>query len=176
MLPEPITFRSLGASDLPMLAEWMEQPHWREWWGDPETEIGFIRNMLDGTDSTEPYLFFLDGLPAGYIQCWHIADARVDPWLTEAPWIMDLPDDAVGVDLSLADPALLSKGIGTATLTAFVARLRASGHNFIIIDPDATNIRAVRAYEKSGFRPIESLQGRTGDCLIMRHCTKDDTL
>jgi aminoglycoside 6'-N-acetyltransferase len=174
MRPEPaifgqITFREVTDVDLPMIANWLERPHLREWWGQPATELGYIGAMIEGRDTTEPYLFLIDGVPQGYIQCWYIADNRIEPWLTEAPWLLDLPDHAVGVDLSIADPALLSRGIGTSVLRAFVAKLRNRGRDFIIIDPDPANLRAVRAYTKVGFRPIAALEGRTGDSLIMRH-------
>lgn len=165
-----ITFTPVTAADLPLLADWLTLPHWREWWsGDAGTEIGHIREMIESSDSTRPFLFWLDGRPVGYIQVWRIADARVEPWLTEAPWVMDLPDDTVGVDLSIGPAALLSQGIGSRALSAFVVLLRAEGHRTIIIDPDPANTRAVRAYEKAGFRPIPELKGRTGDCLLMRH-------
>ena len=164
-----ISFRPLTRPDLPWLRLWMERPHWQEWWGDPDEELGHVRAMIDGDDSTQPFFICLDGTPVGYIQVWVIADNRIEPWLTEAPWLMDLPDTAVGVDLSLADPGLLSRGIGSAALAAFVARLRAMGHRDIYIDPDPANLRAVRAYEKAGFRVVEALRGQTGDSLILRH-------
>lgn len=63
----------------------------------------------------------------------------------------------------------MSRGLGSAALTSFVAGLRADGYNTIIIDPDADNARAIRAYEKAGFRPNPHLLGRTGDVLIMQH-------
>ena len=173
MADAPISFRPVTRADLPLLAEWLARPHWREWWGEAETELGYIRDMIEGRDTTEPYLFELDGTPLGYIQMWRIADNRFEPWLTEAPWLAELPDEAVGVDLSLADTARLSQGIGSAVLRAFVTRLRERGHHVIIIDPDPANLRAVRAYKKAGFRPIPELEGRTGDSLLMRHYPED---
>ena len=164
-----IGFRPLTGADLPMLAGWMQAPHWRDWWGEPETELGHVRAMVEGRDSTRPFVIEQDGAPAGYIQMWIVRDARVEPWLTEAPWVAWLPDDAVGVDLSLADGARLGQGLGSAALAAFVALLRAEGHRTIVIDPDPENRRAVRAYEKAGFRPIPELLGRTGDSLLMQH-------
>jgi len=169
-----ISFRPVTPADLPLLCAWMVQPHWREWWGDPDVKLASIRDKIEGRDPTEPYLFVLEGQPVGYVQVWFIADARVEPWLTEAPWVMWLPDNAVGVDISLGDGAMLSRGIGSAALAAFVARLRAQGRDFIIIDPDPANSRAIAAYRKAGFRPIPELLGKTGPALIMRHVTKDD--
>ena len=170
-----IAFRPMVADDLPMLADWLARPHWREWWGDPDAGMAEFQGMLAGDDTTEPYILTLDDRPAGYIQMWRVADARVEPWKTDAPWVMELPDDAIGVDLSLADPENLSRGIGTAGLTAFVAELRQRGFAHIVIDPDPANLRAVRAYTKAGFVPVPDLHGRTGDCLVMRH-SKDTTL
>jgi RimJ/RimL family protein N-acetyltransferase len=163
-------FVPVTAADLPLLARWMDQPHWREWWSaDIETELGYIRDIIEGRDSTRAFLFFVDGQPTGYIQVWRIADARVEPWLSDAPWVMDLPDDTVGIDLSIGLPDQLSRGIGSWVLAQFVASLRAEGHRSIIIDPDIANHRAIRAYRKAGFREIAELSGRTGDCLLMRH-------
>ena len=69
-----ITFRPVTEADLPMLGRWMALPHWRQWWGEPETELGYVRDMIAGRDSTRPFLFCLDGVPGGYIQYWFIAD------------------------------------------------------------------------------------------------------
>jgi hypothetical protein len=72
--PDRISFRSVTADDYGLLENWMQRPHWREWWGEVETELGYIRDMVEGRDTTRPYLFELDGEPAGYIQAWIIAD------------------------------------------------------------------------------------------------------
>lgn len=74
--------------------------------------------------------------------------------MTEAPWLRDVPAHGVGVDLSIGEAADLSQGIGSAALKVFVERLLVEGHRSIIIDPDAANGRAIRAYEKAGFRPF----------------------
>ncbi len=168
-----MAFRPVTAADLEMLSDWMDRPHWRQWWGERETELGYIRAMIGGSDIARPFICHADGVDLGYIQVWRVADSRVEPWLSEAPWLMWLPGHAVGVDLSLADPARLSQGIGSAMLRAFVARLRAEGETDIIIDPDSANLRAVRAYRKAGFRVIEDLKGRTGETLLMRHFPED---
>lgn len=170
-----ITFTPVTAADLPLIEGWMAQPHWREWWSDDlAVELGYIRDMIAGRDGTRPFLFHSDGRLAGYIQVWKIADARVEPWVTDASWVLELPDDTVGIDLSIGPAELLSQGLGSAAAAAMVALLRAEGHQTIIIDPDPKNLRAIRAYHKAGFRPIPEFEGRTSDCLLMRH-HKEDT-
>lgn len=164
-----ITFRKVAAEDLPALGVWLARPHWREWWGDPETELGYIRDMVEGRDTTQPYLFQIDGADKGYIQVWFIKDQLETDWVKDYPWLRLLPEDAVGVDLSIADGEELSKGIGTEVLRAFVRKLRQEGHDRILIDPDPANLRALKAYRKAGFREMEDLLGRTDDSLLMEH-------
>ena len=152
-----------------MLHEWMQRPHWRKWWGDPDEELAHVRDMVEGHDTTEPYVLLIDDTAAGYIQMWRIADNLVEPWLTEAPWLTALPVRAIGVDIALADATAPSPGLGPAALKLFVADLRRRGFDHIIIDPDPENLRAVRAYQKAGFLPVPELVGCDGGSLIMQH-------
>jgi RimJ/RimL family protein N-acetyltransferase len=93
--------------------------------------------------------------------------------LTKTPWLAQVPADSIGVDMSIGDAANLSRGLGSTVLRAFTERLRAEGHGTIVIDPDISNKRAVRAYEKAGFRPLhvsrESSGGADTEVLIMVH-------
>lgn len=169
-MAEPnVTFRPVTLADLTMLRGWMEQAHWREWWGDPKDECAMIRDMIERRDTTRPFIFRIDDRDCGYIQVWIVGDQMFEPWLTQAPWMRDLPDGAVGVDLSVGDASDLGKGIGSVVLRHFVAMLRGQGRTEIFIDPDPANRRAVRAYEKAGFAVWPELAGRTSDVLIMRH-------
>lgn len=168
-----IGFIPVEPAHYPLLCAWLEAPHMREWWGDPEEELGFIRDMVEGRDTTRPFLIALDGAPVGYIQYWFIGHHQNEQWVKDHPWLMELPSDTVGIDLSIGDAAMLSQGIGSAALAAFAAMLRKLGHETIIIDPDPANVRAVRAYRKAGFLPVPELEGRTGeDVLIMQHHLK----
>ena len=171
-----ISFVPVTADHYALLSGWLNAPHMREWWGDPAEELGYIREMVDGRDTTRPYLFAIDGKLVGYIQYWFIGHHQNEEWIADHPWLAELPKDAIGVDLSIGEEGYLSSGIGSEALTLFVKRLRADGHNTIIIDPDPNNGRAVRAYAKAGFRPIPHLQGRTGDVLIMQHETNTNGL
>lgn len=149
----------------------MRRPHWRQWWGEVETELGYIRDMVEGRDSTRPFLFLRDREPIGYIQAWRIRDHLVEPWISKAPWMLKVPAGSIGVDLSVGLEDNLGRGLGSAALKAFVKMLIAEGCRDIIIDPDAANARAIRAYEKAGFEALfEAPDPETPDqvTLIMR--------
>ncbi len=163
-----ISFRPVIAADLPMLQSWMEQAHWRQWWGETETELGYIVDMIEGRDTTRPFIFQVNRTDFGYIQYWTIGDNLSEPWLSQAPWMVELQPQTFGIDMSIGDGGGLSKGIGSAALKAFIKKLLNEGFEIIIIDPDYRNKRAIRAYEKAGFRPIDALLGKTGDTLLMQ--------
>ncbi|MGE3990688.1 GNAT family N-acetyltransferase [Pseudorhodoplanes sp.] len=164
-----IGFVPVQAEHLPLLHRWLTAPHMREWWGDPETELGFIRDMIEGRDTTRPFLITLDDAPVGYIQYWYVGHHQNQPWIQNHPWLMEFPSDTIGVDLSIGETGKLSQGIGSAALSAFVRMLRDEGHDHIIIDPDPANARAVRAYEKAGFRTAMLAQAHDGPVLLMVH-------
>ena len=164
-----IGFAPVGPEHYPLLRKWLEEPHMREWWGDPQEELGFIVDMVEGRDTTRPFLIVLGGEPVGYIQYWFVSHHQNEEWIRDHPWLAELPSETVGVDLSIGDAALLSRGIGSAAVRRFARGLHDEGLGPIIIDPDPANARAVRAYEKAGFRPVPHLMGRTGgDVLIMQ--------
>ena len=162
-----VDFRSVKTKDIPLLRAWMKLPHWREWWGEPDVELGYIEDMLAGRDPTRPFLFLVDNEPAGYIQYWRMKDAKVLPWNVISPWVMEFDDDTIGVDLSVGPAEKLSKSIGSTVLSAFLVRLCNEGFTKIIIDPDATNKRAIRAYEKADFVPIRIAKEQDGSVLLM---------
>ncbi|WP_295814452.1 GNAT family N-acetyltransferase [uncultured Nitratireductor sp.] len=170
-----IDFAPVTAEHYPLILDWLRQPHVREWWGDPNTELAHIRDMVEGRDTTRPFVIRLDGRPVGYIQYWFIADNNGPEILEKDPWVAELPKDAVGVDLTIGEASLLSRGIGSRAVRQMVRRLFDEGYANIIIDPDPQNRRAVRAYEKAGFRAVPHLEGHTEGVLIMQYDKNNET-
>lgn len=170
-----ISFTPVAPEHYALLRTWLARPHMREWWGDPDTELGYIRDMVEGRDTTCPFIILSAGKPVGYIQYWFIGHHQNQDWIKDHPWLAELSSDTVGVDLSIGDADKLSRGLGSEALGEFVAMLRAEGHQNIIIDPDPNNARAVRAYTKAGFRPLPALIGKSGDALIMQHHANMET-
>jgi RimJ/RimL family protein N-acetyltransferase len=165
-----VEFTPVTHADIPLLRSWMLRPHVRMWWGDPDEELDDIVDMIEGRETTEPYIFHVEGKPAGYIQVWHLAPQLNEKnMVRQYPWICELPHDAVGVDITIGAPEDTSRGIGTAVLTQFISMLLKRGHRTIVIDPDPANARAIRAYEKAGFKSIPQFVGRFKGVLLMQY-------
>ncbi|TPM27953.1 GNAT family N-acetyltransferase [Mesorhizobium sp. B2-3-5] len=152
-------FRPVTKMDLPMIAGWLAEPHVAEWWDDPETELAEIRDHIDSI-SVEPLIVELDGKPIAYLQSY-------DPHMEDEHPYADQPFGTLGIDLSIGRPELVGIGHGSAIVRQFVQDLFEEGVLRVIIDPHPANIRAIRAYEKAGFRIIDRRQSVYGDAVLM---------
>jgi aminoglycoside 6'-N-acetyltransferase len=159
-------FRPVTEADLPMIAGWLAEPHVAEWWDDPETEIASIKGHIDSI-SVEPLVIELDGKPIGYLQSY-------DPHLEDDHPYQDQPFGTLGIDISIGDPTLVGIGHGSAIIRQFVDTLFAEGTPRVVIDPDPANIRAIRAYEKAGFRAFDTRSSVYGPALMMARDAGED--
>lgn len=161
-----ITFRPLTRDDLPMLHDWLGRPHVAEWWHDAPSLEDMPAEFASCTVADAPvrsYVALLDATPVGYIQSYVVLGAG-DGW-----WPDERDPGARGIDQFLADPALLGRGIGTAMVRAFVATLFADpAVTRVQTDPDPTNARAIRCYEKAGFQRVGEIVTPDGRALLMR--------
>jgi aminoglycoside 6'-N-acetyltransferase len=151
-------FRSMSADDLPLVRHWLTLPHVREWWGDPDEQFGLVSE-----DMTHPamdqYLVQLDHRPFGYLQCY-----RMTEWNTG---FGPQPDGTRGIDQMIGEPGMIERGHGSAFIRTFIESLLASGTPRVVTDPDPTNARAIRAYEKAGFVRDREVDTPDGIALLM---------
>ena len=145
-------------ADVPMLREWLLRPHVRRWFHDDPDEHdypeGTIRDWLQavrGEDPTDMFVIHVDGRPSGVIQSY-----RVDDYDDYVAQVGPLAEPAFGLDLFIADPALIGKGHGPALIREFVrAGFDRYGLDYCVIGPSRSNAAAIRAYEKAGFRYLK---------------------
>lgn len=142
-----------------MIAGWLRQPHAAQWWDDADKEIADIREHIDSV-SVEPLIVELDGMPIAYLQSY-------DPHLEDDHPYADQPFGTLGIDLMIGPPELVGIGHGSAIVRQFVEELFEEGVPRVIIDPDPANIRAIRAYEKAGFRAVDRRHSIYGDVVLM---------
>lgn len=156
-------FERVRREDLPLLHEWLNRPHVAEQWDGPCTLEQVIADWEPELDAPGVafYIAHHEGRPVGYIQSYHVM-SHPDFWPHERD------PGAHGVDMFLANADQLGRGLGTAMLGAFVERLFADPSvTKIQIDPSPDNARAIRAYEKSGFRPQGVVDTPDGPALLM---------
>ena len=152
-------FRRMRRDDLPMAHCGLETPDVRRWWSDPDGEVPINVEDLD-----DPH-----------IRMWIVSHAgRAFAYLQDYDphdWPMhhfgDLPPGSRGIDQFIGEPDMLCQGHGPAFIRAHVDRLFAAGAPVVATDPDPSNARAIRAYQKAGFTPISTQETQWGPALLM---------
>jgi aminoglycoside 6'-N-acetyltransferase len=155
----PYQFHPMAAADLPMVRRWLAAPHVVQWWGDPADQFELVRGDL-AHPGMDQLIVATDGRPFGYLQCYDL---------------MTWPDEAFGaqpqgtraIDQFIGEPDMVDRGHGSAFIRTFVDGLLAAGTPRVLTDPDPANARAIRAYEKAGFRGDRVVSTRDGSALLM---------
>jgi aminoglycoside 6'-N-acetyltransferase len=134
---ERVSLRPLEARDKARLVEILEEPEVARWFGTASAE-----------ESADEFVF----------------DPEVTGFAVEAEGILigaigfyeeTTPDYRhAGIDLFLATESQ-NQGFGTEALRLVARHLfEERGHHRLIIDPAASNARAIKAYERIGFKPV----------------------
>lgn len=153
-------FRPVERRDLPLLRRWLEAPHVRQWWGeDVDASLAEIAEAIDSI-ATEPLIVELAGKPIAYLQSY-------DPHLEDGHPYQDQPFGTLGLDITIGVPEFLGKGHGPAIIRQFAEELFSEGAPRLVIDPDPSNLRAIRAYEKAGFRAFDRRTTEYGPAVMM---------
>ncbi len=131
-----VVLRPLEAGDRERLASILAEPSVRRWWGTrpPDADAAELVAEAGLTWAIE-----LDGLLVGCIQ----AAEEEEPDYRHA-----------GIDL-FVDTAHQGQGLGPEAIRLVARHLvEERGHHRLTIDPAAANDRAIRAYERVGFRRV----------------------
>lgn len=163
-----IELRLMTERDLTMLHEWLNRPHIVEWWGGERPSLEEVyqhyRPRVLARDSVTPYIGLVDGEPFAYAQSYVALGSG-------GGWWQDETDPGVrGIDQSMADRDLLGRGLGTRLVTALVDLLFTDPRvTKVQTDPAPHNLRAIRCYEKAGFRKVERIITPDGPAIYMLH-------
>ena len=133
---EHVVLREATAADVPRLAEILRTPEVARWWGDRVEQD--LHDAIDDADTTL-WAVLAGGETIGLVQAWE----EPDPMYRHA-----------AIDISL-HPAWHGRGLGADTVRTVARHLfEDRGHHRVTIDPAAANERAIRSYERVGFRPV----------------------
>lgn len=142
-------FRPLTRDDFDLIARWLAEPHVAAWWDGPVARDDMEARYGPRIDGPDPYRMFiaeLDGVPLGRIQ--------FGPTST---WLPEFAKDVANIDFQIGDPVMVGKGLGPQMIDAFLLQVVFADGRYtrVISDPQADNIRSIRALEKAGFKAFE---------------------
>src|ERR1700761_6861620 len=151
-------FRAMSAADLPVIKRWLETSHVREWWHDPAEQFKLVSGDLDHPDMAQ-FIVAMGSRDFAYLQCYNL-----DAWHTG---LGVQPDGTRGLDQFIGEAEMLGRGHGSAFVRSFADKLLSDGTPRVVTDPDPANVRAIRAYEKAGFRRDGLVDTPDGTALLM---------
>ncbi|MCQ1574136.1 acetyltransferase [Neorhizobium galegae] len=161
------SFRDVTREDFSLLATWLAEPHIAKWWGKVDEELASIEYSMTSVE-TRPMIAELDGRPIAYLQ-------HYDPHLEEDHPYQDQPKGTLGIDISIGNAELVGIGHGSAIIRQLTSELFENGAKRIVIDPDPENAQAIRAYEKAGFRYVDSRTSIYGPAHFMALDAPEET-
>jgi len=159
MAPPAYVFRPMSKTDLPLVRGWLAEPHVMQWWGDSCEQFEIVSGDLE-VEAMDQFIVATDDRPFGYLQCYN-----PEVWPDNGLGVH--PKGTRGIDQFIGEPSMVDRGHGSAFIRSFIDRLLAAGATRVITDPDSANTRAIRAYEKAGFRRDRLVETSDGTALLM---------
>jgi aminoglycoside 6'-N-acetyltransferase len=137
------------------MARWRNQPHVREWWDPDEPPLsveGARSEYGPDTQAGTPTVACVieqDDQPVGFLQFY-----RWSAYADEAQTIgIPFDEDTWGLDVFVGEPARSGQGLGSAAVDLLCRHLfEQRGASAVALVAARDNARALRAYEKAGFR------------------------
>jgi aminoglycoside 6'-N-acetyltransferase len=134
-----VVLRPLAEADVPRIVELGSHPEVARWWRGLTTEHVLGKARGDDEEGAVVFAIVVDGDVAGMIQYYDETDEEFRH---------------ASIDLFLGAP-YHDRGLGTDTVRTMVRHLiEDRGHHRLTIDPALDNDRAIRVYEKAGFRRV----------------------
>ena len=141
--------RPATEDDVELLVAWHADPDVARYWDDETFTPEQMRARLARPD-VDPYIIEAEGAPVGYLQAWREGSGG-------------------GLDMFLI-PEARGKGLGPDAARALAGALRDQGWTRITVDPYVWNERAIAAWKRAGFEPVERRPAggeHTADWLLM---------
>lgn len=172
--------RTLVEQDLPALLSWLTDERVLAFYGgrDLRYDASSLRAHYEepiGETYCRAIIEFR-GVPIGYAQIYPLDNEQC----AEYGYVRKNKESVFAMDQFIGVPDLWGRGIGTAYLRAALNYLVNEEHaDTVLVDPHVDNARAIRAYQKAGFRAAgvlrrhELFEEELLDCLLMVYCPAD---
>jgi aminoglycoside 6'-N-acetyltransferase len=154
-----LTLRHATVEDAPLLRRWDEEPHVVA--SDPTGHWQWETELAEEWPWRDQLVAEVDGVPIGCLQI-------IDPAEEVSRYWGDVPANLRAIDIWIGEAAYLGRGYGTRMMRWAIDFCFADpAVEAILIDPLASNTRAIRFYQRVGFKPVA--ERRFGDDLCLVH-------
>jgi hypothetical protein len=140
-------FKPVKREQRGLILSWLAMDHIKEWVHGQGLKnlLNGLEKFFGGTGGTSHWIAYDGEIPFAYLLT-STVDAGPDG--IDYP-----PGEAITLDLFICDLNYIGKKLSHIMIREFLTSQFPSVKT-VFIDPEATNVRAIRAYEKVGFRKI----------------------
>lgn len=156
-----VRLRSATVDDIPMLQEWDRDPDVAASSGEDD-EFDWVYEIPRDVPWRELLVAEVDGRPVGFLQLIDAAEEETHYWgdIEPGPW---------AIDIWIGSAADRGRGVGAEMMRQALERCFARpGVDHVLIDPLVANSRAIRFYERLGFRHVGVRWFDEDECAVMR--------
>lgn len=156
-----VTLRKATIADRYVLELWDQQPHVMD--SDPNDDWNWAYELARDPDWREQLIAEVDGRPVGFVQI-------IDPALEESHYWGDISEGYRAIDIWIGMEEDLGKGYGTQMMRLSLDLcFKDPAVGEVLIDPLASNTKAIRFYERIGFEFVEDRWFGKDDCKVYRY-------
>ena len=155
----PLSFFPVEEKHLAIIHDWLKKDHVKEFYYGQGLE-NTLRNLdlfikginHNGEYSFEHWIAYIGDKPFGFLFTSPVEGPRnsenyVNKWYEEGK-------ETITLDLLIGEEEFLGKGLGHRMIQEFLLD-KFSRASKVLIDPEASNTKAIHVYEKAGFRKVE---------------------
>ncbi|MDN4606445.1 GNAT family N-acetyltransferase [Sporosarcina highlanderae] len=172
-----VAIRELVHEDKILLVKWLSDPEVLQYYEgrDRPLDLAQVEEGFYGeADGETRCLILYDEEPIGFVQFYPVGDKERFIY-----GYADTLEILYGMDQFIGEPAYWNKGIGTQLVEMIVTYLlHEKNADRIVMDPQVWNERAIRCYEKCGFKKVKLLpkhewhEGEYRDCWLIEYVRK----
>ncbi len=153
-----IQLRNATIDDLPILEYWDSQQHVID--SDPDDDWNWEVELQRTPVWREQLIAELDGRAIGFVQI-------INPAQEESQYWGEMPEGFRAIDIWIGSKDDLGKGYGTEMMQQSLTRCFSHPEvKSVLIDPLASNLRAIKFYQRLGFKYVEDRRFGEGDCEV----------
>ncbi|HSU79377.1 MAG TPA: GNAT family N-acetyltransferase [Candidatus Angelobacter sp.] len=170
----PLEIRSLRSEDKGALVKWLSDPLVLEYYEgrDRPFDLEQVEEKFYQSDkNVQRCLISFEGNKIGYLQFYLLDDEGKAEY-----GYPNLQACVFGMDQFIGEKGYWGHGVGTSFVKMILEYLtKQEKADRVVLDPQAWNTRAIRCYEKCGFKKVRLLEqhewheGEWRDCVIMEY-------
>ena len=155
-----VVLRKATIADQEVLELWDQQPHVMD--SDPNDDWNWAYELTRDPDWREQLIAEVDGRPIGIVQI-------IDPAREESHYWGDISECYRAIDIWIGLEEDLGKGYGTQMMALSLdICFKDPSVNEVLIDPLASNTKAIRLYERIGFEYVQDRKFGEDFCKVYR--------